>query len=310
MGSIRFIFAIAAAMLLSSTTMALVGAFGAGQKGWSTVAVLYALIFVLFQMITVFGVREMRQGDTGGTENQAKKAAKEDAAPFGKSLLLLLKNKYFLIMLGIYLVNYISGGVSSSVGIYFTAYKLGNPALLGLLSMAGMVPMVVMLSIVPQISGRWGMQKTCLAGSLISVVGSLVVVFSNGFLPVFVAGTVIRSIGGAPLIGTMYALVAETAEYAFLKFKTRMDGIIYSCSSVGIKVGSGLGVAIAGWLLAAGRYDGLAEAQPQSAVAMINGMYVITPLIGSLALIALLALLNVEKTNKTLKSQEACHVED
>jgi GPH family glycoside/pentoside/hexuronide:cation symporter len=75
-------------------------------------------------------------------------------------------------------------------------------------------------------------------------------------------------------------------------------------------VGSGLGVAIAGWLLAAGRYDGLAETQPQSAITMINGMYVITPLISAILLILLLVMLNVEKTNKTLKAQEVHHLEE
>jgi GPH family glycoside/pentoside/hexuronide:cation symporter len=302
MGSIRFIFAVAAGMILSSTTMALVEAFGSGQKGWTTVALIYGIVFVGFQMITVFGVPELRRADHGNRQTQQE--GKEEILPFGRSLVLLVKNKYFLIMLGIYLVNYTSGGISSAVGIYYTTYKLGNPGLLGLLSIAGMIPMMVMLSLTPKLTGQWGMRKTCLVGGFVSLGGALIVIFSSGSLPVLLTGLVISSLGSAPLIGSMYALVAEIAEYAFLKFKVQMDGMIYSCCSVGIKVGSGLGVAIAGWLLSAGGFDGLAEVQPQSAVSMINGMYIIVPLVAALLRILFLSLLKVEKTNQTLKQTE------
>jgi GPH family glycoside/pentoside/hexuronide:cation symporter len=300
MGSIRFIFAVAAGLVLSSTTMALVDALGPGQKGWTTVAVIYGIVFVAFQMITVFGIPEMRQA-AGRQAQKEEKERKDEILPFGRSLVLLVKNKYFLIMLGIYLVIYIGGGVSGAVGIYYTTYKLGNPGLLGLLSMAGMIPMLAMLALTPKLTSKWGMRKTCLIGAVVSMGGAIIIILSNGVLPVLIAGMVISSIGGAPLTGSMYALVAEIAEYAFLKFKVRMDGMIYSCCSVGIKVGSGLGVAIAGWLLAAGGFDGLAEIQPQSAVSMINGMYIAVPLIAALLRMLLLSLLKVEKANQTLK---------
>jgi GPH family glycoside/pentoside/hexuronide:cation symporter len=161
-----------------------------------------------------------------------------------------------------------------------------------------------MLSFTPKLTGKWGMRKTCLIGASVGIGGALIIIFSNGSLPVLITGLVISSIGGAPLTGSMYALVAEIAEYAFLKFKVRMDGMIYSCCSVGIKVGSGLGVAVAGWLLGAGGFDGLAEVQPQSAISMINGMYIVVPLAAALLRILFLSLLKVEKTNQALKQTE------
>ena len=302
MGSVRFIFALAAALILSFTTMKLVNTFGPGQKGWTTVAIIYGIILIVFQMITVFGVPEMRQKN--GEDRQVKEKKKEEMLPFGTSVVLLLKNKYFLIMLGIYLVYYTSLGVTGAVGIYYSTYKLGNPGLLGQLSMANMLPMLVMLSLTPKISGKLGMRKSCMAGIFVSIGGTLIIVFSNGSLPVLITGLAISSFGRAPLLGSTYALVAEIAEYAYLKFKVRMNGMIYSCCSVGIKVGSGLGVAITGWLLSAGGFDGLAKTQSQSALSMISGMYTVVPLIAALLYMLLLSLLKVEKANQTLRQTE------
>jgi GPH family glycoside/pentoside/hexuronide:cation symporter len=301
MGSIRFLCAVAASLVLSSTTVALVNAFGGGRRGWVLVAVLYALVYGLFTMITVFGVREMKA--TAAETRKVEEPA--ETLSFAKSILLLCKNKYFIIMLGLFLVNYISSGLGGAIGIYYVQYVLGNPALLGLFSLAGMIPMMIVLPLAPRLTSKFGMQRTCLVGSLISVAGSLVVVFSNNNIPILMAGLIIRGVGGAPFIGTMYALVAEVAEYAALKFKVRMEGVVYSCCSVGIKVGSGVGVALAGWLLTAGHYDGAASVQPQSAVAMIQSLYLIAPLIIALLVAILLWTLKVEKANAALKAEAA-----
>jgi len=225
MGSIRFICAVLAGLTLMSTTMGLVDAFGTGQRGWAAVSILYALVFTGFTLITVFGVKEMKKKD-GADIPVAEKKNTSNGLTFGRSMVLLVKNKYFLIMLGIYLANYIGSGLGG-VGVYFATYVLGNSALLGTLSMAGIVPMIFILPLTPKLTGKMGMQKACFIGSLIGIGGSVIVVLSNGFLPVLMIGLVIRSAGSAPLIGTMYALVAEIAEYAFLKFKTRMDGTIH-----------------------------------------------------------------------------------
>jgi GPH family glycoside/pentoside/hexuronide:cation symporter len=127
--------------------------------------------------------------------------------------------------------------------------------------------------------------------------------FSNNSIPVIMIGMVLTAIGSAPFIGTMYALVAEIAEYAFMKFKVRMDGTIYSCSSVGIKLGSGIGIAVVGWLLSAQGYDGALTTQPGSAIAMIQALNLAAPLVFAILMTLLLGLLNVEKVNAALRTE-------
>lgn len=48
----------------------------------------------------------------------------------------------------------------------------------------------------------------------------------------------------------MNAVIASCSEYTWLTKHKRVDGTMYSCTSLGVKLGGGLGTAITGWLLA------------------------------------------------------------
>ena len=56
----------------------------------------------------------------------------------------------------------------------------------------------------------------------------------------------------------------------------RVDGTMYSCASLGVKLGGGLGTAITGWLLAFSNYDKALAVQPESCINMLKIMY-LTP---------------------------------
>lgn len=83
---------------------------------------------------------------------------------------------------------------------------------------------------------------------------------------------------------------------------------MYSCSSFGTKVGAGPGIAICGWLLAAGGFVENAAVQTASAMGMIRFLYLWVPLIlyGTMAL--LLTRLDVEKANKKILDAKAAKV--
>ena len=78
---------------------------------------------------------------------------------------------------------------------------------------------------------------------------------------------------------------------------------MFSCSSMGIKVGGGIGTALAGWLLNAAGFEGLAETQTQAALHMITGLYVVAPLIVSAMLTLCMAGMNIEKALAGLKER-------
>ena len=79
---------------------------------------------------------------------------------------------------------------------------------------------------------------------------------------------------------------------------------MYSCSSLGIKIGGALGTAICGWLLDAAGYVENAAVQTAATVNMLNFLYLWLPVILCAAVAFLLVFLRVEKANKDLIAQK------
>mgnify|MGYP001138451325 CR=1 FL=1 len=115
--------------------------------------------------------------------------------------------------------------------------------------------------------------------------------------------TGIAALGQGPWQGDMNAVIASCSEYTYLTQKKRVDGTMYSCTSLGVKLGGGLGTAIAGWMLAASGFDGTLTVQPQSCINMLYFMYLWVPMLINLVITLILSRMNVEETNEKLKQK-------
>ena len=100
----------------------------------------------------------------------------------------------------------------------------------------------------------------------------------------------------------MNALIASCSEYTTLTTGHRLDGMMYSCSSLGIKIGGALGTAICGWLLDAAGYVENAVQIP-SAVNMLEFLYLWAPAILCAGVALLLSRLKVEKANAKILAE-------
>lgn len=293
-GSIRFMFAIAAGIIISSVTVGLVTSFGGGTTGWRTVAILFSLLMVLFNMISVLSVRELPQ--------EEKEIRESPKSSLFANFKILLKNKYYLLILAYYITMYAMSGITSGIGIYFCTYTLNNPEILGLFSMVSMIPMIIGLAVTPLLVSKWGIFKVNLAGSVIGLIFGIPGIFAGyaGNIPLLLFCNAIKGLGMSPMTGTLNAVIAETAAYTYNKDGVHLDGTMYSCSSMGIKVGGGIGSALCGWLLTLSGYSGEVETQTAGAVGMINFMYLVIPIIAAGIMVFIVASLNVEKANKEL----------
>lgn len=302
MGSYRAIFAIIAVLILSSITSGLVEAFGGGQQGWRMVALIYSIISLILLEIPVLAVKELPEEEL--EEGESKKTAEEKVG-FLKAMGLLCKNKHFLMILCLYLIMYLAGGITGGMGIYFATYQLGNPALLGTLSFASMLPIMIALPFVAQMTGKYGIRTVCIVGHAVGVIGAGFIIVGGmiGNFPLVLLGFVLKAFGSAPQSGAINALIAEVDEYSYLKLGHRLTGTIYSCSSVGLKVGTGLGTALCGWLLAFGGYDGTVTVQSAMAISTINWSYLLAQALLPILSIVLFYFLNVEKENKILREK-------
>lgn len=298
MGSIRFMFALTTNIAISSITVGLVGSFGGGAQGWRTVAIIYAVISFIVNAIAVFSVKELSEEElSSGAEE--KEVHTEEKVSFIESLKLLLANKYFVMIAVAYICIYIQTGIAG-IGVYYMTYVFGDPSLLGLFSMAGMVPMVVGLAFTPMLVKKFkGMYKVNLYGYILAAVFrvAFIIVGYMKNIPLMLAVSMIAGLGTSPLTGDINALISAASEYTVRTKGKHIEGAMFSCSSLGIKIGGGIGSALSGILLSAGGYVANAATQPASAINMLNFMYLWFPFITVILMIFILSKLKVEQAN-------------
>ena len=123
-----------------------------------------------------------------------------------------------------------------------------------------------------------------------------------GSVPLMLLFTVLTSLGEGPWQGDMSAVIAQCSEHTYLKSGKRIDGSMFSCTSLGVKLGGGIGVALSGWLLDISGYINLDNAvQPDSCINMMYFIYLWLPFIFDIIITVILSFLNVESANMKLK---------
>ena len=80
MGSFRFIFAFSTSLLIQSMTIGLVAAFGGGAAAWRTVAIIYTIVGIITNSISVFSVKELPEDELNA--NDAAKNSDGDEEKF------------------------------------------------------------------------------------------------------------------------------------------------------------------------------------------------------------------------------------
>lgn len=318
MGSIRFMFAFGTSMLIQTITISFVAAFGGGAAAWRTVAIIYAVVGLIANTISVMSVRELSPEELAGNkinpvvyDKQIKEGELEQVAEelkgeaqtgeekysLGAAFKLLVQNKYYLMIVVSYLLMQIYSA-TLNMGIYFMSYVLKNANLLGVFSWAINIPMIVGLLMTPMLVQKWGgMFRLNKMGYIIGSLGRILVVVAGymGSVPLMLASTAIAALGMSPLQGNMNALIATCSEYTYLTTGKRVDGTMYSCTSFGTKVGGGIGTAVAGWLLALSGYVGGAEVQSAACMNMLHILYLWMPMVLTILITLILRGLNVEK---------------
>ena len=309
LGSFRFVFAFATKIFIEAITIFAVTWLGGGAMGWRAIAIIYAIIGLAVNTISVFSVKELPEADEGMEEERTE----EHKLTFVQAFKLLLKNKYYVVICLTYILTQLYASVIG-MGTYYAKYILGDETLFSDLSLAINITMVVALVALPfAIKKMRGMYKLNMIGYLIAAAGRVGVMLAGymGNIPLMLVFTAISTLGIAPLQGDMNALIASCSEYTTLTTGHRIDGMMFSCSSLGIKIGGAFGTAICGWLLDATGYVENTVNQSAATVGMLHFLYLWMPIIISVAVFFLISLLRVEKANdKLLEAREDKTVPD
>lgn len=305
MGSYRFMFAFATSLLIQSITLGGVTALGGGAHGWRTIAIIYAIIGLVVNTLSVFSVKELPESELVDTTDK-KEIEQDEKYTMLDAAKLLAANKYYMMICATYILQQIYTAMIS-MGTYYATYILGNENLFGVFSWAINIPLIIALVFTPTLVAKWnGMYKLNVMGyTLATIARGLVAVagyLGSGDVTLMLLFTAIAALGQGPWQGDMNAVIAACSEYTWLTKHKRVDGTMYSCTSLGVKLGGGLGTAITGWLLAASKFDSALTIQPDSCINMLKIMYLVLPFVLDAVITFILSRMKVEQANEQLRA--------
>ncbi len=241
MGSVRFIFAFGTSLLIQTITVDAVSALGGGARGWKAVAIIYAVIGLVVNTISVLSVKELPEEELED-KNPAKEETREEKYGLKTAARMLVSNKYYIIICVMYILMQVFTA-TLNMGIFFMTYILGDASLLGVFAWAINIPLIAGLLVTPFLVKKFkGMYKLNLAGYIVATAARALVIAAGymGNVPLMLLFSGIASLGMSPLQGGLNALIAECSEYTFLTKGKRIDGTMYSCTSLGVKIGGAL----------------------------------------------------------------------
>lgn len=246
----RMFFGQGSGLFVSNAVLPLVALFGGSEKGWIFTFILFSIVGMCM-FLWVFKSQRERVQLTSKT--------KDDQISFKKKMWALGQNKYWIIVVLFFVFFNIASALQVGALIYYAKYIFHASELVGLLTAANVVPLLICLLFASKVFQKYGKRNAMLMGAILNILGYLLnAIMPYSFAMTF-AGQVIKGIGMAFMVGGIFALLPDTIEYGYMKTKVRIEGLLYAGGSFGQKVGAGIGSAVLGWILSYFGYVGTAQ---------------------------------------------------
>ena len=243
LASYRMTGAFLAMTILSFATLRIVEMTGGGAGGYQKAAIIFSLIAVPFFIITIASTKEVVQVDM----------EKSEKVSCIKQFKVLKGNKPVILLAIAYLGwGIIQGGVTFR--LYFCTYNAGNELLYSntqtLISVCGMLG---------AFSVTWLVKKVNNKGTLGGIAFMMIAVSQivSFFLPIQTASgqavyyvmSVFMGIGQGMMLGNIFGMMPDTAEYTYHKYGIYCAGFVSTFINFMLKVGQALAISGASLLL-------------------------------------------------------------
>lgn len=285
----RNLLATAGTLIINTFTLPLVEFFGNNTTAWTKTFAILGIIAVVAFLINFYGTKERVTAVVDSESGKVKDVSFKDG------IKALFHNKYWIMMTVFLAILFMMMSVSGGATVYYAKEILGNSNLVGMISSVMNVAQIVTMFLVAPFIKKLGKRNVLSIGLVFSVIGTLVLAFSNGIIAVVIISSIIRGLANACIGATMWAMVSDTIDYGEWKTGYRTEGLINSACSFGFKIGSGLGSAMLGWILAWGGYTGDAVAQSASAVFSIELCFIWIPIIAYVVSLIIMKFYNLDK---------------
>lgn len=249
-------FGSAAAVLGNFYVVKGIAALGGGEAGYFKFFGLMGIIAGLLMIVAFSGTKE---------KVQAAKSEEESKLSIGQGFKLLFSNKYWVWVTLLQVTSWLFPAFMA-INIYYMTWVVQDPSLMGPFMSLLFLAMFVAVLILAPLSQKIGKDKTAFLGMFLQVVGGLLPLINLTSIPVLMIASALRGAGPAAMLGTRLAFTSDVVEYGEWKTGIRTEGLIFSGTSMGQKIGMGIGGAIVGFMLSMGGYVGGAATQTQAAL--------------------------------------------
>jgi glycoside/pentoside/hexuronide:cation symporter, GPH family len=299
LASIKFVFAFAAGMLVSAAVLPLCRVLGAGDAalGWQRCFMVIGALATVMFLVTFFATRERVP------------PPRQQAANVLGDLRDMFANGPWLVLVGFTLLSNVTLAVRMSVIVHYFKYYVGSQtlALPGFLPAIGGTRSWSMDELVSAFNTSGALASLCgvvlmpalaraigrkpafvgLYGVVLASTAAVYWVRPDQVLPIFCLGLA-SAFAGGPLSPLLWAMYADTVDYAEWKTERRSTGLVFSTVLLASKQGWAIGVAVSLGLLAKAGFVANTEQAPESLHGLLLLVSVVPAAIGAIALVLML----------------------
>ena len=292
MGVCRAVGAYGSGMVIAILTIPITNALGGNQNAWIKYGFIMALLVLLMLSICYMNGRKAKLVDEV-SENDSQD--EEEAIPLKKSIPMLFKNKYWVILILFNLITQITNSIAATSGTYYCKWIFGNDNLVALAGALGFFATLVGFVVSKPIIAKLGVRKTIDFGVLGAAFTALIRCIIPTNFKVYIAVSVIGSFVQIPLMCLYGVLLAMVIDYNEYTYYNKMVGVSSGAIGIGTKIGSGVGSVILTACLALGAYNPDLEVATTSMRYAIYAFSNYLPLIINLGLFVLFRFFDLEE---------------
>jgi GPH family glycoside/pentoside/hexuronide:cation symporter len=241
--SYRFLGAFGGNLIVQSTLLWLVKTLGRGNErlGWPMAVGVFGFVAMCLFLFTF-----------ASTKERVASPLNERPSSVFHDLRDLLNNRPWLVLGGVSILCLIWISIRNACLVYYFKYYVGHEDLTSTFLVVGTVATLVGVSLTAHITRLFGGKKPAYIGLSVLNALTMVAMYFAGpkDLPLMYASQIAGSFLTGPLFPLIWAMYADTADYAEWKFGHRTTGLVFSAGTFSQKMGWTIGAAVAGWLLA------------------------------------------------------------
>lgn len=247
MSVIPRIFASSAWLLMGAFGLAMIQLLGKGNqtRGYASLAVVVAIIFIATILVTVLFVQD-RSSVEASSGQKAERISLKDA------IHVITGNDQLKVYIGVVLAYNLVVQLAGGMALYYFKYVTQDENLFPFFTTAASFAEIAALFAFPILSRFMSKKKVFAIASFTPAIGLIALIVAGVFAPtniviISICGVFFK-FGSGLTLGATTVMLADVIDYGEVKLGTRNESIVASFQTLLVKTAS----AVAGWLIGVG----------------------------------------------------------